>query len=211
MKAFKKVADSLKNSPWVIPITLVFAGLFIISVVLMWEDYSTSLLGYQALPTRKANEWVEYFVAAIPQLGQVALVYIFADNTKKKWALLGGFIMWLVDSSLDIFYKANGMPPMVWLMAFFETTAIYSFGSEIMFTLSLGMLFQLAPHFARQFGDALAGISGGGTNGFIKFLQNMGVIDGKNSQLEDNEPHVETRGRKPKMSAFSEFNSEVER
>lgn len=183
MKAFKKVAEAIQKSAAVIPITLVFLALLIISIVVMYEDYSTSLAGYQALPTRKVNEWIEYFVAAIPQLSQVALVYIFVDNTTKKWAIFGGVAAWLVDSAVDIYYKSYNMGWTVFGIAVLETTIIYTWGSEILFTLSAGMLLQLLPSFSRQVSSILAGITGGGTNGFIRLLNSLGVI---NSDKPDN-------------------------
>jgi len=188
MKAFEKAAKAIQKSPWVVPITLVFLALFVISILLMFEDYSTSLAGYQALPTRKANEWIEYFVAAIPQLAQVALVYVFVDNTTKKWAILGGVGAWLLDSGLDIYYKSHDLGWIVFGMAALETTAIYTFGSEIMFTLSLGMLIQLLPNFFHQLGEMLAGITGGGTNGFIKLMNNLGIIGQSKNDLPETRP-----------------------
>lgn len=218
MQLFKKAAVAIKNSPWVIPITLVFVALFVISIVLMAEDYSTSLAGYQALPTRKAIEWIDYFVAAIPQLTQVALVYIFVDNTQKKWAMLGGVGAWLLDSALDVYYKSHDLGWTIFGIAIIETTVVYTFGSEIMFTLSAGMLLQLLPSFFHQLGEILSGIAGGGTNGFIKLLRSLGALGVENDKSEAKKFDASlSAGRpgRPKGSgnnrsvAFDSFDSEV--
>lgn len=208
MRTFKKAADAIQKSPVVIPITLVFLALLIISVMIMFEDYSTSLAGYQALPTRKANEWIEYFVAAIPQLAQVALVYIFIDNTTKKWAILGGFGAWLLDSGLDIYYKAHDLGWAVFATAVLETTIIYTLGSEIMFTISLAMLLQLLPAFTKQLGEILAGISGNGAEGLANFFKRLNVIPSDKKEYVDPEEISEPRpsGRPTKkMSQFKGF------
>jgi len=155
MNWFADASTRLKRSWVVIPVTLLFIFMFVVSAALMYEDYSTSRLGYEALPTRKANDWVIPLVALLPQLGQVGFAYVFLENTKKTWA---GFItggLFAVDLFTDVYYKAHGMAPFVWEVAAVESIAIYTIGSEIMMATSLGMLAQLAPHFSKKVGELL--------------------------------------------------------
>lgn len=157
-KLFKKSADFLRQSVWIVPITLVFITMFVIAIGLSVEDYSTSLLGYIALPTRKANIWIPYFVALIPQVAQIGFFYMFMQNTEKRWTILVAFLCHIVDVSTDVYYKAAGQHIYVWIIALLESEILYTLGSEIMLTASFGMLVELFPDFIKQLGTFFSGL-----------------------------------------------------
>lgn len=175
---FKKSAQYIRSSPFIIPITLIFVLTFVVSCTIFFEDYSTSRLGYLDLPTLKANVWISWFVALIPQLLQIALLYVFIEDTHKRWALLIAFFAHFVDVGTDVWYKVTNHRDIiqhfdVWLIAFIESELIYSFGSEGMFTLSFGMLIQLFPDFLAQIRKSFVSITGG----FTSLLGALGVGD----------------------------------
>lgn len=130
--------------------TLLFLVMFGVSCALMYEDYSTSLAGYRALPTNKVNDWVIPMVAMLPQIGQVGFSYVFLTDTAKQWAGLIAGLLWIVDVATDIYYKSYGMGLAVAGIATIETITIYSIGSELMMVTSIGMLAILLP---RQFAN----------------------------------------------------------
>lgn len=146
----RDASDRVKNSGLVIPVTLVFALMFLVACALMYEDYSTSLLGYEALPTHKANEWVIPLVALLPQLGQVGFAYVFVTDTNKKWAAAIMIVLWNIDVLTDVYYKAYGLNWFWTGAATIETITIYSIGSEIMLATSIAMLVGLLPAFFKQ-------------------------------------------------------------
>lgn len=152
---FGKAAERVKDSPYIIPITIVFFIMFVTSIVTSIEDYTTSYRGYMALPTRKANAFVIYFVALIPQIGQIGFSYAWgreALNSKAMALLSLGIALGLhsIDVITDMVYKALGQGPLVWVIAFFESELLYTLGSEVMITVSFGMLVALVPEFIAQ-------------------------------------------------------------
>lgn len=112
----------------------------VISIMLMIEDYDTSRLGYLALPTLKVNTtWVPVVVAMLPQVAQVVLFYIFGLNTKKGWALLIAVVFFGFDIVTDVWYKCGqnwGLVP----LAFVESLLLFTLGSEVLFTISVGFV-----------------------------------------------------------------------
>jgi hypothetical protein len=204
MAAFKRAANAIKSSPWIIPITLAFVVAVIVSVLIMYEDYSTSLAGYAGLETRKANSWIVYVVALLPQLLQIILGYTFVEDNKKYWAAIGIFLAYSVDVFLDVYFKANGLGWESWVVAFIETNIIYTFGSEWLFLVSGGMLVQLLPHFLPQVSIFI----GSSINGIISFFKSIGVNieNSQNDMPEIQAPEKRGRGRPPK-----EFSALMER
>lgn len=156
----RDASNRVKRSGMVIPVTLVFLAMFIVSCALMYEDYTTSRLGYEALPTRKANMWVIPLVALLPQLGQVGFAYVFMTDTSKRWAMVITVLLWSVDVLTDVYFKAQGLNLLWTGAATAETIVIYSIGSEIMLVTSVAMLIDLAGPFFEQMGKALQYVFG---------------------------------------------------
>ena len=157
---FKSLAQGLIRSPFIIVITLTFVALLIIALGLSVEDYMTTLKGYQLLPTAKANDWVVPLVALLPQVGQIAFTFAFATDTRKRWAILIAFGLHFFDVLTDVYFKAYGQAWWVYGIAFLESEVLYTLGSELALTFSLGMLIELTPHALEQAGLILHRITG---------------------------------------------------
>lgn len=135
---FKQAAHN--TQPFILfawPLGCVLVGL---ALILMIEDYETSKAGYLALPTLKVHGGlVIWAVAALPQAGQIVLFYIFGRNTKRGWALLVAFGLFLADIGTDAWYKSGGdwslMP-----LAIVESLFIFTLGSEVLFTIAAGFV-----------------------------------------------------------------------
>src|SRR3990172_809632 len=123
---FHRAAKRIENSSFVIPIFGVFVIMLVVGVGIFIEDYSTSLAGYQQLPTRKVNEWVIGLVALLPQIGQIGFMYVFATDTNKRWAILITAGLHLVDVATDVIYKASGLGFEAWAVALVESEIVYA-------------------------------------------------------------------------------------
>jgi hypothetical protein len=150
---------------YVFPLAVI---LVIISGVLMVEDYRTSYAGYLMMPTLKVdNYFVPIAVAAIPQLGQIVMFFLFARDTRNRWALIISAILFLFDIGTDVTYKSGGnwsLAP----VATFESLAIFTLGSEIMFSMMAGFVLETWPEFMIEVkrllstvGDGFAYLIGG--------------------------------------------------
>lgn len=153
MSRFKTAAQNIKETPFVIPITFIFIVMLIISCVTSYEDFLTSKLGYEAMPTRKATALVLIAVSLIPQVGQIGFAYAFGSEVSKQWMMWVALGLHLADVGTDVFFKANGQGFGVWLLAFVESELIFTLGSEIMLVTSVGMLLHLMPDAIEQLSD----------------------------------------------------------
>lgn len=157
---FKSAARNIERSPFIIVITLVFFVLFIISLGLSYESFTTTMRGYQMLPTSKINPWIIPLVALLPQVGQVAFTYVFAMDTRKRWGIFIAFFLHLFDMITDVYFKAAGHDFWVYLLAFFESELLFTLGAVLGLTFSLGMLIELLPHAIEQLGRLIHTTSG---------------------------------------------------
>jgi len=146
--------------------------------VLMYEDYATSKAGYEMLPTAKVNQdWIPFIVAALPQVGQIVLFFIFGRDTKKSWAGILAFAFFAVDISTDVWFKSNQD---YWLfpIAFIESLFIFTLGSEVLFTIALGFITESFAEFMIVFGvfikSTMDGING--------MLETVGIGDDSNTR-----------------------------
>lgn len=196
---FKVAAEKIKKSSLVIPVTLVFILMFITALSTSYEDYWTTLLGYVATPTLKANDWVKYFVALIPQTAMIGFTYMYLDNTQKKWAAILAFVCFSVDTGYDVYYKSDQFKDIgLIISALVESLTIYTLGSEIMLTSSVAMLSQLLPEFL----DKIHGIYDK-TFGVIKKFTKGGVtLEGLVTDLGlvDTDESKPQRGRPSKVN-----------
>jgi len=150
---FHSGAQAVRKSSAVILVYLVFVAMLIISIGIGIEDYTTSLRGYAALPTAKANDWVIPLVALIPQVGQIGFGYVFMANTTKRWGLLIALLLHAVDVTTDVMFKRGAGGAAVTLLAFAESEIIYTLGSEVMMITAIGMLMELLPDVLREVGE----------------------------------------------------------
>ena len=156
---FKKAAKRIRESEFVIPVFIVFFVLWLMSMAFAVEDYWTSFLGYNLLPTQPGFWWTAYVVAALPSVGQIAAGYIaialgWDSKADRKYTMLSlsiWLMLFLIDAFTDMFFRM-AVPDPSWktaLMAVFQTVGIFTIGSELVFVVGFGMAFQLMP-------DALA-------------------------------------------------------
>jgi hypothetical protein len=171
---FKQMAENTRPIllfAWPLGVVLV-----LLSVVLMMEDYATSRAGYEMLPTLKVNNgWVTLAVAALPQVGQIVLFYIFGRDTKKGWAALLASIFFLADLSTDAWFKSGGawnlMP-----LAIVESLFIFTLGSEVLFTIAVGFVAETFPEFIITSSAMTKAIM----NALQTGLEALGIGDGNN-------------------------------
>lgn len=146
---FHQAVSRLRNSPFIVPIYLALLIGFIISIGIIIEDYSTSLLGYSMIPTQRANEWIVPLVAALPQVAQVIFLYVFLRDTSSYIYLIVAVLIHLVDAGTDIYFKSYGGTQHI-AVAIVETEIIYTLGSEVLFTMTLGLLLESVGDFVTQ-------------------------------------------------------------
>jgi len=155
---FKNAATGIRNSPFIIPIGFIFISMLVVSTGLIVEDYTTSYLGYQAIPTNKANIWVIYLVALLPQVLQMGFGYVFLDDSEKRWAITVVFLALFIDVATDVMFKATGLNYTI-IIAILESLLLYTLGSELMFTVAFGVFVQILPDFGRQLAKFFSSIS----------------------------------------------------
>lgn len=155
---FSKLSRGVINSPFIIPVFASFVALFVISLVLGYEDYVTSLMGYEMLPTRKSTAAIVWAVAALPQIGQIAFGYYFGA-TKYYIAAFVFAILFAIDVGTDMYFKASGGAWYVWVIAFVESVGLFTIGSEFSFVISIGMMIELWPAFNEQLSEAASRIA----------------------------------------------------
>ncbi len=129
------------------------AGLLLMALatVLMLEDYATSKAGYEMLPTNKVNTGLVIFtVAALPQLAQIVLFFIFGRDTRKGWAILLAFAFFAVDLGTDSWYKSGGDWGLIPL-AIVESLFIFTLGSEVLFSIAAGFVAETFADFVVAF------------------------------------------------------------
>ena len=160
---FRRAADRIRKSAFVLPMFVVYAVLLAISIIVMREDVWTSWKGYLALPTESGFAITALAIAFLPSIGQLATGYVtiaLANNENDRtYAFVSGLIwglLFLVDAYTDIFYR-NGfgwnVDLEVWLTAIIQTVGVFTLGSELFFVLGFGMVMELFPDaFAESLG-----------------------------------------------------------
>lgn len=154
---FSTVGKVARNNAFVLPVFLAALVLLIASLPIMAEDYVTTLRGYLLLPTNKVWTFTAYFVALIPQAGQIVMIAMASamwENHKGiailcALAVLGCFF---TDVYTDLYWRSSvdnipvglTMVDVTW-SALFETIFIYTLTSEIFFSVGLGITWELWP------------------------------------------------------------------
>jgi len=152
---FKKAAERIRESEFVVPVFVVFLVLWLMSIGFAVEDYWTSFWGYQALPTQVGFGWTPYVVAALPSIGQIAAGYIalalgWDAKADRKYTIIS-LVVWLIlfflDAFTDMVFRLNGVAPdpSVTFAALMQTLGIFTIGSELAFVVGFGMTIQLLP------------------------------------------------------------------
>ena len=102
----------------------------------------------------KANAWVVFLVAALPQLGQLGAAYGFIDRKVPVFFLALLFFMgW--DMFMDIYYKSYQFQSVgLSVAALVESILLYTLGSELLLAFTAGMIFRLVPGIVREIGGS---------------------------------------------------------
>jgi hypothetical protein len=153
--AFRRAADRMRQSAFVLPMFLVFLALMAISLVIGYEDYYTSYWGYTSLPTQFGFSWTAVAVALLPQVGQAGAAYIaiaLADNEDDRLYVIMAFVIWVllfgIDIYTDTFYRTDyswQVSNEIMLTAIFQSIGIFTIGSELAFVVGFGMVGELLP------------------------------------------------------------------
>ncbi len=170
MSAFNRMARRVKDSRFVIPITLVVLLGIVVGCFAFYEDYRSSYEGYRMLPTRKSGVEVIQMIALLPQVGQIIFFYMFGSTAERsektgRWKynmvyfIVAGFLL-LFDLGTDMYFKAFGLPPYVWGIAFVESITVFTIGSEVLLTGSIGIFIELVPIALKQLGSIFADLFG---------------------------------------------------
>lgn len=172
-KAMKNNTSSFIVFAWPLGVILL-----VLSISLMYEDYVTSLAGYNLLPTAKVNkEWIPLVVAGLPQIGQIVLFFVYGRDTGKSWAGLLAFLFFLVDISTDVWFKSN-QELYLFPIAIVESLFVFTLGSEVLFSISAGFVAEAFGEFMIAFGILVQSILGG----IEGMLQALGLGNDKNSR-----------------------------
>jgi hypothetical protein len=173
---FKRTAGNAK--PFIVfawPLGVLLVGL---SLILMLEDYATSRAGYLALPTQKVNsDWVTFAVAALPQVGQIVLFYIFGRDTRRGWAALLASSFFVTDLATDAWFKSGGEWSLMPLAAV-ESLFIFTLGSEMLFTIAVGFVAEAFPDFIVSLGFTTMSIK----DAFASAMEACGITEGRDKQ-----------------------------
>lgn len=143
------ISSKVRGSPIFIILYIALILAFAISCVLSFEDYSTSKLGYAALPTTKANVWIIPIVALLPQVLQV-VAFFYGIEKRNSQLMMVFVIMALFDCATDVYFKQIGHGWVGVLVAIPETLLLYTFGSEILFVFSGAQIIEDFPEFLTQ-------------------------------------------------------------
>lgn len=157
---FKKAAERIRESEFVIPVFVVFVLLWLMSIAFAVEDYWTSFWGYEMLPTQPGFWWTSYVVAALPSVGQIAAGYIalalgWDSQEDRKYTVISvaiWILLFSIDAFTDMYFRMN-VPGDSWEVvasAFFQTVGIFTIGSELAFVVGFGMAMQLLPEAIAQ-------------------------------------------------------------
>lgn len=137
------------------PLAIILVGL---AMILMWEDYLTSKAGYMSLPTKKVSEnYVILAVAALPQVAQIVLFFVFGRDTRRSWAALLALCFFLADLGTDAWFKSGGQRALIPL-AIVESLFIFTLGSEVLFTIAVGFLVEAFGEFVEALGKFIKSV-----------------------------------------------------
>lgn len=199
---YNQAARNLKTNP-AFPFTWVLFGvMLIVSISMGIEDYTTSYLGYSSFPTQKAIPQVIYMVAALPQLIQMAAIYVAIGlaSSQQKDRLFYGFdvltimsAVWLIAFMLDgywdyVYKSAPYVENGIYWQGVLDSYITYGLLSEVLFSFSLGMFVALSKEGAfnelvKVIGDAVAAT--------IKLIK--GVIRAVVGQFKANTPSTQSQ------------------
>lgn len=161
---YKKAADRIRGHAGIIPIFLTFFTIFLFAIWFMADDYLTSLWGLEKLNVAMGFTWTKYFIAALPQLGQIAATFFYLtldtdeddeDNPDRPYRIMAFAVaafLFTLDFSTDIIHRfALAQATIDYVASVFLTLGVFTLGSEVAFTVCFAMTVELAPDVWAQF------------------------------------------------------------
>lgn len=167
---FDNAAKKLRNSSFVLQVMVVAVLMFACSLVLMYEDTYSSYNGFKQLETvfgvNPANSELAYIVISIvPQIGQIGFFYLYAMDTRRKWALGVAAMFFLIDLTADVQDRSAGQfivlapeginvatSPATWVSVGISI-GWYTVGSELFFTAGGGLILAAFPDAVKALTD----------------------------------------------------------
>jgi hypothetical protein len=151
-KLYDKLTSYYVDKTALVPFFLLMWVAMVVSSYLMYVDYTTSRMGYEAFPSAKVNQLEIFAVAFLPQLIQMVTGYILVgliavkadDDADLRLTLIAG-ILWFsaffIDVGTDVYYRLDGSSdPFEIGVNILVTIVAFTFGSEMLWVFSLGML-----------------------------------------------------------------------
>jgi hypothetical protein len=159
---FRSLRDKIENSPWCIPIFGLFCLGVIIGGIFMYEDLMANFYAYKQIPTHKTMGDMALIMALALQLAPLFLFVLFLFDDENPTKLGAGLFFLLVDWGIGIYYR-NPNQGWEWLVyAAIEDLIFFTFGSEVLLVISVGMVGYLFMPFLRQLKFLIGHIASGG-------------------------------------------------
>ena len=167
---FDNAAKKLRNSSFVLQVMVISVLMFGCSLVLMYEDWYSSYNGFKQLEAvfgvNPANSELAYMVISIvPQIGQIGFFYLYAMDTRRKWALGVAAMFFFIDLTADVQDRSSGQfiamtpeginivtAPATWVSVFISI-GWYTVGSELFFTAGGGLILAAFPDAVKALTD----------------------------------------------------------
>ncbi len=141
------LGEELREKPAVMLIVfLVLIALLAVSVFLFVTDYITSVYGYQQLQTQRVSDFEAWFVGALPQLVQVAFLFMALERKNPLFAIIAGSAF-LVDVGTDVTFRigdATGFG--VWMTAILQSVILFTMGSEFLLVAAMENIIEYLPN-----------------------------------------------------------------
>lgn len=108
---WQTIQSEVRGGPMVLSIFISGLAAFILSLVLSFEDFMSSLAGLYSLQEvfgiqAVSFPFVLYFMAAAPQIGQIVFLALWSLDTSRKWALVAGIFWFLLDFIADVQFRS---------------------------------------------------------------------------------------------------------
>ena len=160
---FKSLSNRIKNSPWIIPIYFLFLLGLYISIRLLIEDFGANFGAYETIPTNKAYPNTILWMAIGLQIAPLFffVIFLFDDENPIKFAI--SFLFLLVDWGIGIYFRNPGVGTGWLIYSAVEDLVFFTMGSEVLFTISIGMLASLFIPFWKQVANVFGTLMSGKT------------------------------------------------
>ena len=202
MNIMNRTLRGVKNSPWAVILMVIAVWGLWIAVNLTIEDYNTSLMAYQQIPTRKVDESVVEQAAWLPQLMPILFGFMYMRDTNRRGFGWASLIIMVLDMLTDTWYKTSGLDLRWTLVGLAETFFLYTIGSEVLLSVTISIIMYLFRPGITQ----LIAILNGSTE-FVgdivgEFTEGRTTRDGRGGTTTHTTPDVESFRYQPGKSPY---------